>query len=323
MAPLDLATAENAPAVGAQPGRRLWSRGITYLRQHPGASFGLGLLLAFTVIAVIAPLVEPYSAVMQSGPVYSAPSARHLLGTDDGGVDILSLLLQGTRISMLVGFCGSFVSVVIGGGIGLLAGYFGGPVDSALSRIIEVFLSIPVVPLMIALAAIWGPSLFHIILVIGLLLWMTTARVIRAQVKSVRERGYVRRAQSVGCRHMRVLWRHVLPHVSPLLVANAVLTVALAIFYETALDFLGLGDPSAVSWGTIIEHAFLRTAISNGAWWAFVPAGVCVALVVIACFQVGSAIEDAFKPRLRASHLIVRSWGSARVLRKEADIDSA
>ena len=150
--------------------------------------------------------------------------------------------------------------------------------------------------------------MFHIIVVIGVLLWTSTARIIRAQVKSVRERVYVKRARSLGAGHARVIFRHVLPQIAPLLIANVVLTVAVAIFDETALAFLGLSDPSAVSWGTVIEHAFLRTAISSGAWWAIVPPGICVALVIMGCYLLGQAIEDALNPRLRVAHLSVKGF---------------
>jgi peptide/nickel transport system permease protein len=161
---------------------------------------------------------------------------------------------------------------------------------------------------MIVVAAIWGPSLFHIIIVIGILLWTSTARIVRAQVKSVRERVYIKRARSLGESNARIVARHVLPQIAPLLIANVVLTVAVAIFDETALAFFGLSDPSAVSWGTIIEHAFQRAAISSGYWWAIVPPGVCVALVIMGCYLVGQAIEDALNPRLRVAHLSVKSF---------------
>ena len=276
------------------------------VKERPSAAIGAVLLGGFILVAIFAPVIEPYGVHQQVGPVYGPPSAHHLLGLDDGGIDMVSLLIQGGRISLVVGFAAALVSTVIGGGIGILSGYFGGGTDVALMRITDYFLVIPDVPLMIVVAAIWGPSLFHIIVVIGVLLWTSTARIIRAQVKSVRERVYVKRARSLGAGHARVIFRHVLPQIAPLLIANVVLTVAVAIFDETALAFLGLSDPSAVSWGTVIEHAFLRTAISSGAWWAIVPPGICVALVIMGCYLLGQAIEDALNPRLRVAHLSVK-----------------
>ena len=159
---------------------------------------------------------------------------------------------------------------------------------------------------MIVVAAVWGRSLRNIILIIGVIYWTTTARVVRAQVKSIRERGYIRRTRVVGASNTRLILRHVLPQVAPLLVATAVIMVAYAIFAETAIAFLGLGDPSVTSWGLLIQNAFARDAISVGAWWAIVPPGVAVAIVVVSLTMMGTAIEDVLNPRLRVSHLSVR-----------------
>jgi len=300
----------NEPGVVADsptPRRRgglLWD----VVKERPSAAIGAVLLGGFILVAIFAPVIEPFGVHQQVGPVYAPPSARHWLGLDDGGIDMVSLLIQGGRISLVVGFAAALVSTVIGGGVGILSGYFGGATDVALMRVTDYFLVIPDVPLMIVVAAIWGPSLLHIIVVIGVLLWTNTARIIRAQVKSVRERVYVKRARSLGASHARVIFRHVLPQIAPLLIANVVLTVAVAIFDETALAFLGLSDPSAVSWGTVIEHGFERTAISSGAWWAIVPPGICVALVIMGCYLLGQAIEDALNPRLRVAHLAVKGF---------------
>jgi peptide/nickel transport system permease protein len=221
---------------------------------------------------------------------------------------MVTLLMWGTRVSLVVGFAATAVSVLIGGTVGLTAGYFGGKVDTVLMRITDYFIVIPDVPLMIVVAAIWGPSIGHIIIVIGILLWTGTARVLRAQVKSVRERVYVQRSRALGASHWRIVGRHVLPQVAPLLIANTVLTVAVAIFDETALSFLGLGDPSAISLGKVIENAFERAAISSGAWWAIVPPGILVALIILSCSLIGGALEDSLNPRLRVAHLGARTF---------------
>jgi peptide/nickel transport system permease protein len=273
------------------------------VRERPAAAVGAVLLALFVLMALFAQWLMPYDPHQQVGPVFGTPSTAHPLGLDDGGYDMLSLIIQGGRISMVVGFAATLVATILGGGIGIISGYFGGATDTVLMRITDYFLVIPDIPLMIIIAAVWGPSLWHIILVIGLLLWTGTARVIRAQVKSVREQVYVKRARSVGASHTRIILRHVLPQVAPLLVANTVLTIAVAIFDETALAFLGLSDPTAISWGTMIEHAFERTAVSAGAWWAIVPPGIAVSLVIMACYLLGQAIEDATNPRLRVAHL--------------------
>jgi peptide/nickel transport system permease protein len=278
------------------------------LRHRPAALIGVTILGLVGLTAILAPLIAPYGLHTQVGSVFGHPSWGHPLGLDDGGIDMVTLLMWGARVSLIVGFAATFVSMAIGGAVGVISGYFGGAVDTILMRITDYFLVLPDVPLMIVVAAIWGPSLFHIIIVIGILLWTSTARVIRAQVKSVRERVYVKRTRALGAGHTRIVLRHVLPQVGPLLIANTVLTVAVAIFDETALSFLGLGDPSTTSLGQVIEHAFQRAAISSGAWWAIVPPGALVALIILGCSLVGGALEDALNPRLRVAHLGARSF---------------
>ena len=294
--------------VDAEPPRTRGGLIAQTLRRRPSAAIGLALLVLVILGAVFAPWIAPYPLHTQVGPVFGHPSWSHPLGLDDGGIDMVTLLLWGARISLVVGFAATLVSILIGGSVGVLAGYFGGKTDVLLMRLTDYFLVIPDVPLMIIVAAIWGPSLFHIIIVIGILLWTSTARVIRAQVKSVRERVYVKRARSLGAGHTRIVLRHVLPQIAPLLIANTVLTIAVAIFDETALSFLGLGDPSRISLGKVIENAFQRAAISSGAWWAIVPPGAVVALIILACSLIGGALEDALNPRLRVAHLSARSF---------------
>jgi len=259
-------------------------------------------------LSLVAPYISPYSATQQTCRVYAPPSPRHWLGCDDGGIDMVSLLMQGGRISLVVGFAATFVAMVIGGGVGLLSGYFGRWVDVSLMRVTDYLLVIPDLVFMTVIAAVWGASLLHVILVIGILEWTSTARIIRAQVMSLRERVYVKRARALGAGNARIIWRHIMPQVGPLIIANTVLTIAIAIYLETALAFLGLEDPTVTTWGTILEHAFQRTAISYGAWWAIVPDGFMIAGLIVGCFLFGQAVEDALNPRLKAANLSVRRW---------------
>jgi peptide/nickel transport system permease protein len=289
-------------------GRGRLSSVITLLRERPSAAVGLAILFVFILFAIIGPLIAPYSTTQASGAVYGSPSSAHWLGLDDGGIDVLSLILVGGRTSLLVGGAATLVAMGIGGVIGVMSGYFGGWVDTVLMRITDYFLVVPDLVLMIVVATVWGPSLSHVILVIGVLLWTSTARIIRAQVKTVKERQFVRRARTMGAGHARIIVRHILPQIAPLLIANTVLTVAVAIFDETSLDFLGLGDPNSISWGVILEHANDRTAVSYGAWWTVVPAGLCIALVIVGCYLLGQSIEDALNPRLRVAHLSINQW---------------
>jgi len=284
-------------------------RGIVVrtLRERPSALLGFFIVLVFVVLAVLAPVVAPHSATEQTGPVYAPPSTQHWLGTDDGGVDVLSELIYGGRTSLVVGFTAAFVAMFIGGGIGTLAGFYGGGTDVTLMRITDYFIVIPDLVLMIVVADVWGQALSHVIIVIGVLLWTSTARIVRAQVKSVRERVYVKRARSLGASNRRIVFQHVLPQVAPLLIANTVIMIAVAIFDESALAFLGVGVPG-VSWGTMLEHAFDRSAMTYPAWWAFIPPGVCIALVIIGCYLMGQALEDALNPRLRVAHLSIKQW---------------
>jgi peptide/nickel transport system permease protein len=269
---------------------------------------GLLMLALFVAVALIGPLLLDQDAKTKVGDDFEAPSAGHLLGLDGGGADMIALLVDGARVSLIVGFAAAAVSAFIGGLIGLLSGFFGGKTDTILMRLTDYVLVIPDVPLMVVVAALFGRSLTNIILIIGVIYWTGTARLIRAQVKSVRERVYVKRARALGAGNTRLIAKHVLPQVAPLLIANTVLLVAYAIFAETFITFLGLGDPSLISWGRLIENAFTDDAILNDAWWAIVPPGVAVTLVVLACTMVGQSMEDALNPRLRSGHLSVRRF---------------
>ncbi len=295
-----------AEAEGQPSTRRGFFR--TVLRERKAAVVGLAIIVFFVVLSIIAPYIAPYSITEQTCAVYAPPSGAHWLGCDDGGIDMLSELMQGGRVSLVVGFAATLVAMVIGGGVGILSGYFGRATDIVLMRITDYLLVIPDLVLMIVIADVWGASLFHVIIVIGILEWTSTARIIRAQVMSLRERVYVKRTRALGASNARIIWKHILPQVGPLLIANTVLTIAIAIYLETALAFLGLEDPTVTTWGTILEHAFERTAISSGAWWAIVPDGIVIAAVIVGCFLFGQAVEDALNPRLKVANLSVRRW---------------
>jgi peptide/nickel transport system permease protein len=221
---------------------------------------------------------------------------------------MLSLLIDGVRVSMVIGLAATFIAIMVGSIVGLLAGFFGKGVDTALMRVTDYFLILPELVLMMILAAIYGTDVVVIILIIGLILWANTARIVRSQVLSIRERVYVKRAVSLGSSNKRIILRHVLPQVVPLLITTAVLTISVAVFEESAIAFLGLGDPSAISLGRVIENAFDSQAISNGAWWAIVPPGILLSLMILACLLLGQAMEEALNPRLKVSHLSVRSF---------------
>lgn len=315
--PSGAAPAPSDPSPGV-PARRRRGRLWTILRGSREAMVGVVVLGTFVLTAILAPVIAPYPITQRVGGVYDPPSLAHPLGLDDGGIDMLSLLLQGGQTSLLIGFTAALISMVVGGGVGVIAGYFGGWLDTVLMRITDFFLVVPLLPLAIVVSAVWGAKLTNMILVIGLLIWTTTARLVRSEVRSIKERAYVRRARSIGAGHVRIIGRHILPQIGPLLIANMTLAIASAIFLEASLAFLGLGDPAAITWGKIIELGFVRTAVSSGAWWAIVPAGLCIALVVTACSLIGTVVEEALNPRLKVSHLTPRAFQLAAIRRADA-----
>lgn len=269
---------------------------------------GLGALGAFAIVALAASVIAPTGVDTQFSNGFAAPSGAHPLGLDGGGFDVATRLVHGARTSLLVGSVAALVGMLIGGVIGVVAGYFGGRTDGLLMRITDYFLVIPDIPLMIVAAAVFGQNLANIVIVIGLVYWASTARLIRAQVMSVRQRTFVRRVEAMGASPLSVLTRHVVPHVMPLLVANTVLMVANAIFAETYISFLGLGDPSVVSWGRMIQDALDQGAVLAGAWWVVLPPGLAVTMVVLAATVAGQGMEDTLNPRLKVGHLAVRRF---------------
>jgi peptide/nickel transport system permease protein len=264
---------------------------------------GLIILGVFVTAAVFAPLIssaehlDPTCAC--TGPPLQPPSLRFPFGTDDLGRSVFALTLWGSRVSLLVGFVATLISIVIGSVVGVVAGYFGRWTETLLMRITDWFLVIPFLPLAIVLASVLGPSLIIIIFVIGITSWPSTARIVRAQVLSVKTRPYVERARALGAGHWHLATRHILPNVGPIIFANTVLLVAIAILSETTLSFLGLGDPLSTSWGTVLEAAFNAGAATAGDWWWLVPPGVAIVLVVLAFTMCGYALDEILNPRLR------------------------
>jgi peptide/nickel transport system permease protein len=264
---------------------------------------GLAVLVFFVLVALLAPLIAPaegLEATKATGGVLEPPSREFLLGTDDNGRSVLTLLIWGSRISLLVGLLATLISMVIGTLVGLMSGFFTGWPAAVLFRVTEWFLVIPFLPLAIVLASVLGRSLLNIALVIGVTSWPATALLIRSQTLSVKERPYLERARVLGAGRWHQMSRHVLPNVMPMVFANTTLTVAIAILSETTLSFLGLGDPTRVSWGSMLEDAFAVGAITTGAWWFIIPPGVCVVLVVLSFTLIGQALEEIFNPRLKA-----------------------
>ena len=300
-----------APTTATTP-RRAWR---SFLRHRMGV-IGMAMVGIALLVAVFAPLLAPYDPYepvrVSILDIYQPPSAEHPLGTDDGGKDVLSALMYGARVSLLVGFAAATIALIIGGTAGIVAGYRGGWLGSLLMRITDFFLVIPDLALQIVLVAIIGPSLGTIILVIGVLGWTTTARLVRSQTLTVRERKFVMRARAIGAADFHILRRHIMPAVLPLMLANMVLVISLAILSESTLAFLGLGDPTVISWGQMLNFAFERGAVSAGAWWALIPPGLAIVWVVLGTTLIGTALEDALNPRLKRHHLEAAGTDVAR-----------
>jgi peptide/nickel transport system permease protein len=269
---------------------------------HKSGIVGLVVLCLFVLIAICAPLIVDAGGLSRAdatGPVMGSPSSEYPLGTDEYGRSVLTLLVFGSRVSLLVGLFATLISMVLGTFIGIASGFFEGWPAAILFRWTEWFLVIPFLPLALVLATLLGGSLLTIGFVIGIVSWPGTALLIRAQTLSIKNRAYMERARALGAGSWHQMSRHVLPNVMPMVFANTTLTVAGAILTETTLSFLGFGDPTRVSWGTMLDSAFSSGALTLGAWWFLFPPGICVVLVVLAFTLVGQALEEIANPRLK------------------------
>ena len=273
--------------------------------------FSVAVLGVFVIVAIFGSLLAPEDPRASSVAVLESPSAEHPLGTTEVGSDVLSQLLVGARVSMLVGFAAAVISAVIGSAVGIVGGYFGGWTDRIFDSFENWFLVIPQLPLMVVLARLLDPSLTVLIAVIGLTSWAGTGRIVRSQVLTLKERAFVERARALGASDRHIMRVHILPNALPLIFANTVLIVAVAILAEAALAFLGLGDPTAISWGTMIEQGFEAGAPSAGAWWYVVPPGLCITVLVFAVGLFGYLFEQQVNPRLQGESASADSHASS------------
>jgi peptide/nickel transport system permease protein len=290
-----------------------WRSFLGRLVRRPEGFAGLAIIGFFTIMALAPSLfVGPLETVTTaSGRRLEPPSWQHLLGTDNLGRDVLNLTVHGARISMLIGFLATIVTLVIGAVLGIVSGFVGGRTDTIIMRITDFFLVLPTFVLALIIAPIVldiigageimgiRTTLFVIVIVIGITSWATTARIIRSQTLSVKERAFIDRARVIGSGRWRMMRVHILPNVTGLIVANAVLIFAGAILTETTLAFIGLGDPFAPSWGQILGASQDAGAPGLGAWWWYVSPGVCIVLVVLAFTLIGGALDDLLNPKGR------------------------
>ena len=261
-----------------------------------------GCIFVITVIllALLGPYAVPYDSKARVGGPLEAPSSQHLLGTNDIGQDILAELVTGARVSLTVGLIGAVIVMIIGAIIGIVAGYFGGWVDALIMRIVDVNMTLPFLPLMIVIGVFLTPSVTTQILIIGLVMWSKVTRELRSQIISLRGRGPVLAAKSMGASHTYLMRKHIFPSIFPLLIPQFVQAVNAAIMMESSLSFLGLGDPLAKSWGSMLFYANARSAFLTDAWlWWVVPPGVAIILTVLGCTFIGYWLEEKASPKLQ------------------------
>ncbi len=284
----------------------------TAFRKSLMGMVGLAILLFFVLMAILAePLYDlgiidnPNKVIESSDPTRAldSPSPDHLLGTDEKGRDVISELFFGSRNSLIVGFAAALITMILGAGIGLVAGSYGRSIDEFLMRATDLFLVIPWLPFAVILATFLPPenkpSLFKIIIVIGITSWPATARIVRAQVLSIRERSFIERAVCIGSGKMHIMGTHLLPNVFPLVFANAILSVSYAILSEAFLSFFGLSDPSKITWGLMLYNCFNFGGFANKAYWFVLPPGICIIVVVLGFTFVSYALDEIMNPRLR------------------------
>ncbi|MFF9490523.1 ABC transporter permease [Streptomyces sp. NPDC014676] len=302
-------TTEKTPA--ARPSALAWQRrrasAVRFWRQyrtHRAGLFGLATLALFALLALAAPLVvgsDVADVTDAPGSPLESPSPELPFGADRFGRNLLGLVIWGARVSLLVGLLAAVLSVAIGTVIGVTAGHFRGWYATVVMRITDWFLVMPTLVLAIALATVMSRSLLTIVVAIGVTTWPTTARLVRAQTLAVETRPYIERARALGGGHWHIMSRHVLPNVMPLVLAQTTLIISSAILAEATLAFLGLGDPTVVSWGGLLQDAREAGAVSAGHWWYLVPPGIAIAVVALAFTLCGRAVESVLNPRLGVS----------------------
>jgi peptide/nickel transport system permease protein len=276
---------------------------VAAVRGDRKAAVGAAVLAFFVALAFLGPfLVSDPDALV--GAPHQAPSAAHFFGTTGQGQDVLAQTVVGARTSLLLGFGVGFLAVGIGALVGVTAGYFGGAVDGALSLLTNVFLVLPSLPLAIVIAAYLPSGPFTVALVLTVTGWAWNARVLRAQTLALRQRDFVLAAVVSGEGHLRIILREILPNMTSLVLAQVIGSSVYAIGAEVGLEFLGLGDVAATTWGNNLYWATNDSALLVGAWWTFVPTGACVALVGFALVMLNAGLDELVNPRLQQE----RSW---------------
>ena len=277
-----------------------WAIAGRRMKRNRLAMTGLGLVVVFYLVALLAPYLAPFDPIAQgdiAATGYLSPGGPYWLGTDQFGRDVLSRVLYGARISLAIGFVATAISVTLGTLLGALAGYFGGKVDAAIMRFTDMVLAFPRLVLLILIVALFNPGITVIILVLGLTQWPSTTRIVRGDVLSLREREFIQAARALGLGKGRIILRHLIPNVMAPVIVTATLGIGNTIVLEAGLSFLGLGvQPPTPSWGNMVAAG--RDNLLN-AWWVTTFPGLVIVLVVLAFNLVGDGLRDALDPRLR------------------------
>ncbi|GHU98218.1 ABC transporter permease [Clostridia bacterium] len=283
--------------------KRLW--------KHRKGRFGLIVVAALVFFALFAPLLTPYDPKTPSiNEGYLPPSWTHLLGTDGNGVDILAQILYGTRVSLIIGLTSGLCVTLVGAFLGIVAGYYSKWAGGAIMRVVDVLLVIPTLPLMVILHKYVSSSYVMMIFIFIAFGWPGTARIIRAQVLSLKNGNYIKAAELFGAKRNYITRRHILPAVSHLLIMNCALASAGFMIAEAGLSFIGLGDPSAVSWGQLLVKAE-GGAFTSRLWaWVLAP-GAAIFFAVIGFMQIGYALEELLNPKIGGTGMTARAWGEA------------
>lgn len=281
-------------------GSSLWKIGLEKLRKNKLAMLGLTILLITITISILAPVITPYDRdAIETANSFSAPSFKHWLGTDELGRDSFTRLIYGGRISLSVGLVSTGISVVIGVVLGALGGYHGGIVDIVIMRVVDIFMCFPFFLIAIVIASILGPSIWNVMIISGILSWTYIARIVRAEVLSLKEREFIEAAKALGLDSKDIIIKHIMPNIVASIIVYATLGIARGIISEASLSYLGLGvKPPTPSWGNMLSAAQSMRSLRLH-WWLWIPPGMMVFLTILSINFLGDGLRDALDPKLK------------------------
>lgn len=275
--------------------QNIFKKSINKINDIKQLKVGVILLVLLLIVSIFAPVFATHDPYSLGDEMIAAPSSTHYLGTDGLGRDVFSMIIYGTRTSLMIGIVAALISGVIGTLLGGIAGFFGGKLDRLLTEINNIFLMMPTFFLILIVVALFGSSLINVMLIIGLTSWVGNARLMRAQAMSLRERTFIMGAYSIGEKKWKILLKHIIPNGIFPIIANTTMIISGAILTEASLSFLGLGDPNVVSWGQIIYNG---REYMTSAWWISTFAGIVVVLTVLSFYLIGDGLNRVLSPKL-------------------------